>query len=559
MGGAALLAQTPSVTQVGNAGNYGTNVAQGSIFVVIGTNLGPAALIQASSFPLATTLSGTSVRLTPAGGGAPVDAFPVYTVARQVAAILPSNAAPGNYNLTVSFNGATSAPVSVPVVQRSYGMVTLNSRGTGTAVLQNASDGLRVNQFIAPVRPGQVLVLWGTGLGPVRVPDNAAPGAQDLRGDVEIRVLVGGVEVTPVYAGRSPDLPGADQINFAVPDNAPTGCTVPLAVRVGNQTSPAASIAIAPAGRAVCEHPFLSEASLRQIDNNGDAVYGGFAISAFSFQVAITGLPIPLPPIDVRAETAGGAFQRISRANFDEVTTELAPPIGGCVVTPGQLNSSGQRIDRPVTGLDAGGLTLSGPNVANRAFDRLPGNGYSLSLAAPSTTGASAAVIAAGTYTLAGAGGADVGPFNAQVRVSGALNWTNRDAITQVTRANPLTINWSGAAAEDLVVIQGLAGRQSGGTAASPNYDGALFACYARGSANTFTVPPSILQQLPQADGISITGLTPNLSSIGLLIVSSANANEANGRFTAPLRAGGNIDFGFLGYAFGGAKTLNYR
>ena len=39
----------------------------------------------------------------------------------------------------------------------------------------------------------------------------------------------------------------------------------------------------------------------------------------------------------------------------------------------------------------------------------------------------------------------------------------------------------------------------------------------------------------------------------------ASNANGQNGRFSAPLRAGGNIDFGFFTYSFGGSKSLAYR
>ena len=562
--GLQAFAQTPAITQVGNAASYSNDIAEGSIFVVIGSNLGPATLIQAGSLPLTTLLSGTSVRFAPAGGGAAVDAFMVYTSARQVAALLPSTAAVGNYNVTVTYNGATSAVFASRVVQRGYGMITVNSAGTGLAVLQNASAGNAINLFTSPARPGNVMVLWGTGLGPIRVPDNAAPGVQDLRADVAVRVIVGNIEVEPVYAGRSPNLPGADQINFTIPANAATGCSVSLQVRVGDQLSAPANIAIAPAGRAVCEHPFLSEDSLRKIDTGANAVYGYFSLSASSFSLAVPGLPIPA--IDFKSESVGGAFTKLTLGSVADITNQATPPLGTCRVQRQRIDQSGQAVVE-VAALDAGAITLNGPNVANKTLMKTPSNYYSLALSSPGDAlggllGGTPPppVIAAGTYTLAGAGGADIGAFSGQVRVSTPVNWTNRDQIAAIIRTSPLTINWSGGGGDDIVTIVGISGsRVPGSSDNNPLFDGAQFYCFAAATAGTFTVPTSILQQLPAAAGFSVGLDGADFNSIGLLSVNASNGNAQNGRFTAPLRAGGNIDFGFLLYSFGGAKVLPVR
>ena len=63
-------------------------IAEGSIFTIFGSNMGPAVLAYASGLPLPTTLSGTSVSVTVTGST--VACFLFYTSAGQVAAILPS-------------------------------------------------------------------------------------------------------------------------------------------------------------------------------------------------------------------------------------------------------------------------------------------------------------------------------------------------------------------------------------------------------------------------------------------------------------------------------------
>ena len=71
--GSFALAQQPSVLAGGivNNASYtpsalpGSAIAQGSIFVVFGSNMGPATLQTAGgSYPLPTTLGGTTVKIT---------------------------------------------------------------------------------------------------------------------------------------------------------------------------------------------------------------------------------------------------------------------------------------------------------------------------------------------------------------------------------------------------------------------------------------------------------------------------------------------------------------
>ena len=61
---------SPSVGSVVNSASYavsgqnGSGIAQGSIFVLFGRNLGPDRLVHAGPFPLTTKLGGTSIQIT---------------------------------------------------------------------------------------------------------------------------------------------------------------------------------------------------------------------------------------------------------------------------------------------------------------------------------------------------------------------------------------------------------------------------------------------------------------------------------------------------------------
>src|SRR5207248_3312604 len=87
-----------SASYVG-AGFANSGIAQGSLFLVFGSGLGPAA-IQSTGFPLPKQLGGTSMKVTV--NGTTVDALMVYSLASQLAAVLPSSTPTGTGTITVT-------------------------------------------------------------------------------------------------------------------------------------------------------------------------------------------------------------------------------------------------------------------------------------------------------------------------------------------------------------------------------------------------------------------------------------------------------------------------
>lgn len=123
----AAIAQ-PAITAVLDAGAYTNDIAQASVFVVKGTGLSAAGYVLATAPIYPTTLNSVRLSLTGVTGGAVVTPLMVYTYnlngANQLAAVLPSNAAVGSYDLRVQNGASTSAPFRITVVARKPGIVT---------------------------------------------------------------------------------------------------------------------------------------------------------------------------------------------------------------------------------------------------------------------------------------------------------------------------------------------------------------------------------------------------------------------------------------------------
>ena len=232
-----LLALAPALSQaqpviratngILNASSALPDVAQGSWFVIYGTGLGPSTI--AIQYPYTATLAGTSITFTPASGGTPVSALLYYTLATQVAAMLPSSTPAGTYNVTVTYSGRPSAAVSANVVARNFGFATqtANGQGVGVVVIVNA-DGSEVEVGpTVPAKAGDILTLYATGLGstsPSYSPGQLPTSATSITGTLQVTI---GSTTLPaaniLYAGISPLSAGLYQINLRLPASLPSG------------------------------------------------------------------------------------------------------------------------------------------------------------------------------------------------------------------------------------------------------------------------------------------------------------------------------------------------
>jgi uncharacterized protein (TIGR03437 family) len=532
-----------------DAASYTRSIAAGAVFVVKGSFPLPAGL-KVSELPLQQTLNNVSVSLVPAAGGEPVRAWMLYTYADlvvagviQVAAVLPSNTATGDYRVSIASGSTTVQGGSARVVKRKFRMLTNNQEGYGLAVIQNYVNASRVdrNMFVAgtlpggqtraPAKAGQTVILWGLGLGPIEAADNTAPGVLDLRNAVQIAVSVGGVPAQVLYAGRSPQFPGIDQVNFVVPETAPAGCNVAVEVTVDGAASNPVTMSIAQPGADACDHPVLSRTQLDSLDKGDSLMAGEFTVTVYTEEVDYQGA-VRFAEI----HSAVGYFGEMTAGRASSLNFRSVAP-GRCSLARGDFYTTSLLLDaKSDDSFDAGKITLSGPNLSDVPLDGDDDYYYRLFSARLEDSnvlleGNANQKLGAGAHTIKAAGGSFVGAFESRLMIPQFLRWTNRDDLQQVRRDSGLELRWTGGASTDYVVVQGGTMIVVEEDLVWPELEVAVFTCVAPAGATSLTVPASVLKSLPVTAGYG-TKSTGFVRVMGL-------SDAAGVRYKAPLSSGG--------------------
>ncbi|MBK9168299.1 MAG: hypothetical protein IPM24_12635 [Bryobacterales bacterium] len=431
----------------------GSGIARGSIFTIFGRGLGPAAGV-AASFPLTTALGGTEVEVC--AGNACVSALPLFAGSGQVNAIMPSNAPLGRASVRVRSANQSGNWSPVEVVASSVGIFAVNGAGFGPGVVQNfvSASEAPVNSLAATALPGQILVIYGTGLGAGLGPDREPSAGGPL--PVNTEVFVGDRPARLLYAGRTPGLAGLDQFNLEVPPDTTAGCYLPVRVRTDGRTvSNSVTIAVHPRGER-CSDPLNS--LIEPLSRGGK-------VAALLAQRLETLADIdPDPPASYTVEWFFGALMQPQPSDFYFSVLSL-PPVGSC----NTVTVRGDVLDGPQlpplltgAGLDGGPgvrLSASGRSVTVPRTSALGVYGAQLTAALVSAAGF---LFQSGSADVETEGGPDAGRIAGQFAVTPPLTWTNRQGLRIVNTTRPWTVNWSGArAGEDVVLVAGISGCQA--------------------------------------------------------------------------------------------------
>ena len=423
-------------------------------------------------------------------GATQLSAIPLFVQDSQINAILPSATPLSGVSLQVSFNGQSSNWVPVQVVAHAPGVFTATGTGRGWAIFQNyvSATNQPLNSGTMAAAPGQVGTLWLTGTGAIGGPDGNPPPVGNLPYTVEI--FVGGVPVTnTLYAGRAPGIAGLDQYVFYIPSGAPTGCFVPLYVRVNGAVSNSTTLAIMPQGGACSDaHNPIASALVKggkMVDGllfRGTIGAGQFAGINLAFSVDEAGVRAMQEP--------GGPFA------FDPFLS--LPPQGACtsyamtgnlLATGFQLSSSGRALDLGALSVNSGGNSAPIAAVQPGLYDSILGGGY---------PPAPPLFFSSGTTSLQASGGADGAPFNVPVQTGANLAGVNVDGLTTIVRGSASSVSWTAQT--------GVSAFVTGGVYDLPTNTSALFLCISAAGASSLSVPDFVLANLPATRGVSDQG-----------------------------------------------------
>ena len=242
----------PQVQQVISASAFGGSgtAAPGEYIEIYGQNLANTArgwgTADFKNGNAPTQLDGVSVTV----GGR--NAYVNYVSPTQVNVQISPSLAAGAQPVAITFNGQTNdtssdaaninvkplaggilAPLSFAVEGKQYVGAT---HANGTFVSNGKIPGIAA----APAQPGETLLFYGTGFGPV-TPNNVvfagAIASSAARINASVQFKIGGTPAQVLFAGLIAGLVGVYQFNVVVPGDAPAG-DLTVEVSVNGDTLP---------------------------------------------------------------------------------------------------------------------------------------------------------------------------------------------------------------------------------------------------------------------------------------------------------------------------------
>ena len=230
-----------------NGASFSPGIAPGAWVTIFGDNLAPTTRTWRSDEivdgKLPTSLDGVSVSIN----GKPAAVYFISPTQLNVQA--PDDTATGSVEVKVSTAGG-SVSSSANLTTLAPGMFLFDQGGRKYVAAQHADfsiaapSGLISGAASAPARPGETVILYGTGFGPT---NPLTPAGQVVAAPAEIdksqlRVLIGGAPATVDFAGET--IAGVWQFNATVPAGLPEGDAAVLVEIAGAQSQGNVFVAI---------------------------------------------------------------------------------------------------------------------------------------------------------------------------------------------------------------------------------------------------------------------------------------------------------------------------
>lgn len=217
---------TPLLTSVGNAANFQEGIAAGGWLTAGGFGLADRTAVwfdgTAPTTELPESLAGTSIRINGRG------AYPSFVNGRQINALAPEDSTVGRVPVEVTSPGGVGDPMFLykrDLAPELFRFTPREGRYAATVAADGALVGPeRLFRTIAtrPARPGEVVLLFGTGMGqtdPATAIDQLVTEPQPLAMPPVVRI--GGRPARVFFAGIVSS--GLVQLNIEIPDGLAPG------------------------------------------------------------------------------------------------------------------------------------------------------------------------------------------------------------------------------------------------------------------------------------------------------------------------------------------------
>lgn len=216
------------------AGNAVTNACSpGGLALLTGANLTTQTPQTPTSFPLPTQLADLQVNVN--GIPAPL-LFASDSQVRFQCPLLPSGT-PLQINLQ-ALSGLSIPSAASLMKPAAPELFMYGSTNRGVILLGPSSELTKLdNQAVVAqsIQAGETLTIYANGLGDFRgnVPvGTRVPSGAPILLNHPIRVMLGGIEIDPAFAGLAPGAVGLSQLNIVLPRGVPTGPAIPLYIQV---------------------------------------------------------------------------------------------------------------------------------------------------------------------------------------------------------------------------------------------------------------------------------------------------------------------------------------
>jgi uncharacterized protein (TIGR03437 family) len=233
------VAGQPTITSVVSSASLLPNIAPNSWVTIMGSSLASTTDTWNNSIvngALPTSLDGVSVSI----GGTP--AYVSYISPGQINVVVPASSA-GPAAVTVKNGSVTSAAFTVTSGQ--YAPAFFQWPGSqAVATHLDFTFAVKAGTFpgvtTTPAKPGETIILWGTGFGPTTPAapvGSLVPSSPEEDTSTLPSVTINSSPVTVLGAALTPGAVGLYQVDIQVPSPMANG-DYPLQVSIGGVTSP---------------------------------------------------------------------------------------------------------------------------------------------------------------------------------------------------------------------------------------------------------------------------------------------------------------------------------